>query len=403
MPPMFLRVLPFALGFFLVANGVFLSAGGASLRFTDLIALVVAALFGMKAFGRANWSAVGVGVALAFMPVAWAGLSVLGIADRATLAQGARWVFALPWALVLVAVAHEEPGRTRFVKGIALGCAFNALVIVAQQYGFDGPLARLGFSSFGERIVWVGQQVRMPGLHGSPSASSAVLSLIAPATLWLYLKDRVSLWWPLVGYASAGVGLHLTASRSPLLMLGISTGLALLITLSRRRALGLWAIAIMVGLPLLIVVGPPGGWVRWTDIGDTTVNASNRLHTNVSTMELSLQQPLGRGVEGGQRALFEETGYVATHNAWLQASLVYGIPMALAILVAFASAIFRLRYGWKSEAFWPGLLAFHLSGIFFFEEHLTNPTFVILTMWLAVLAVIPVRASPRPAQSTRVS
>jgi hypothetical protein len=398
MQPTFLRALPFALGFFLVANGVFFSAGGASLRFTDLIGLLVAVLFGMRMFGRANWSAVGAGAALAFMPVAWAGLAVLGIADRATLAQGVRWVFALAWALALLSVAHDEPGRTRFVKGVAVGCAFNAFVIVAQQYGFHGPLERLGFSSFGDQIVWVGQQVRMPGLHGSPSASSAVLSLIAPATLWLYLRDRVSLWWPLIGYASAAFALHLTASRSPLLMLGMSTVLALLVAISRRRALGLWAIVIIVGLPLLVVVGPPGGWVRWTDVGDTTVNASNRVHTSVSTMELSLRQPLGRGVDEGRRALFEETGYVATHNAWLQASLVYGIPMALAILAGFMAAISRLRFGWRSDAFWPALVAFHLSGMFFFEEHLNNPTFVILTMWVVIGAIVPVR---RTTQSRR--
>lgn len=392
----FQRVLPFALGFFLVANGVFLSAGGASVRFTDLISLVLAGLFALGHLGRVRWGAVGVGVALAFFPIAWSGLAVLGLADGTTLAHGARWVLALPWALALLAVAHSEPGRTRFVKGVAIGCALNAVVIVAQQYGFDGPFERLGFSSFGDRIVWVGQQLRMPGLHGSPSASSAVLSLIAPATLWLYLRDRASLWWPVVGYASAAIGMHLTASRSPLLMLGLSTILALVLTVTRRRALGLWAIALMVGLPLLVVIGPPGGWVRWTDTGDTMVNASDRLLTNTSTMEIVLQHPMGMGVDEGRRALFEDTGMQATHNAWLQAALVFGIPMALALLGGFLAAIARLRLGWKSGAFLAGLLAFHLSGLFFFEEHLNNPTFVILAVWIVMGTVVPAREAQSP-------
>jgi len=391
MVSMFLRALPFALGFFLVANGVLLDVGGATFRFTDLVAFVIPVLFALGWLGRVRWGVLGVGFALVFLPIAWCGLAVLGLAERGTLAQGARWILALPWALTLLAVAQEGPGRTRFVKGVAAGCALNALVIVAQQYGFDGPFERLGFSSFGHRIVWVGEQLRMPGLHGSPSASSAVLSLIAPATLWLFLKDRVSLWWPVIGYASAAIGLHLTASRSPLLMLVLSTILALAVTISRRRSLGLWAVALMVGLPLLVVIGPPGGWVRWTDRGDTMVNASDRLLTTTSTMEIALRHPLGMGVEEGHRALFEDTGMQATHNAWLQAALIFGIPMALAILAGFIAAMARLRYGWNSNAFWPALVAFHLSGLFFFEEHLNNPTFVILTVWLVMGVALPVR------------
>jgi hypothetical protein len=388
----FLRVLPFALGFFLVANAIAYSPGGATVRATDVIAPFLVALFALGLIGRVKWSVVGVGAALIFLPVVWSGLALLGLVDRATLIQGARWIFALPWGLAMIAVAGEEPGRTRFVKGVAVGCALNALVIVAQQYGFDGPFERLGFSSFGDRIVWVGEQLRMPGLHGSPSASSAVLSLIAPATLWLYLRDRASLWWPVIGYASAAVGLHLTASRSPLLMLGLSTFLALVVSVTRRRALGLWAIAIMVGLPLLVIVGPPGGWVRWTDTGDTLVNASDRLLTNTSTMEIVVRHPFGLGVEEGHRELFEETGMQATHNAWLQAAMVFGVPFALALLVAFGAALARLRYGWKSNAFLPALVAFHLGGLFFFEEHLNNPTFVILAMWVVLVSTMPVRS-----------
>jgi O-antigen ligase len=82
----------------------------------------------------------------------------------------------------------------------------------------------------------------------------------------------------------------------------------------------------------------------------------------------------------------------STHNAWLQAALVFGVPFALAILLAFGAALARLRYGWNSTAFLPALVAFHLAGLFFFEEHLNNPTFVILTTWVVLDATIPVRS-----------
>ena len=155
-------------------------------------------------------------------------------------------------------------------------------------------------------------------------------------------------------------------------------------------------------MPLLLFIGPPGGWVRWTDTGDALLNVSDRLLTNFSTLDLALRHPLGMGVAEGHRALFADTGIQATHNAWLQAALVFGIPLALAIAVAFLVAISRLRHGWRADAFWPGLIAFHLSGLFLFEEHLNNPTFVILTVWLAIEAARRSRRKNVP-QSIRAS
>jgi len=50
-----------------------------------------------------------------------------------------------------------------------------------------------------------------------------------------------------------------------------------------------------------------------------------------------------------------------------------------------------------------GALAFHTAGVFMFEEHLNNPTFVILTAWFVVTAVgdaaqSPVSLASRPSQ-----
>lgn len=393
MVSLFQRVLPFALGFFLVANATVSSHSGASVRATDVLALLLALRLVVQASrSTITWLPVAAAGAVVFLPVIWCGLALFGIADRDTLAQGVRWILAVPWALTLLTFARCEPDRTRFIKGIAVGCLMNVVVVVAQYFGVDGPLQRFGFSSFGERLVWVGKQVRMPGLHGAPSSSSAVISLVAPATLWLYLRDRVQILWPVVGFGAAAVGMHLTSSRSPLLMVALSTLLALAVTFTRRRALGLWAFGMGVALPLLLVVGPPGGWVRWTDSGDTMVNVSDRWLSNVSAMELTLQHPLGMGVDGGRRALFTDTGIQATHNAWLEAALVFGIPLALAIAVVFLAGLWGLRHGWRSDAFWPALVTFHLSGLFLFEEHLNNPTFIILTVWLAAEVVASRRA-----------
>lgn len=392
----FARALPWLLGFFLVANGTVLTRGGASIRATDLLAIVLSVWLVLRSSGRAgSVTALATVTGLALLPTAWIGLSFMGIGDRATLAQGVRWVLAVPWTLTLVGYSGQSDRMIAFIKGIALGCVFNALVVVAQKFGVDGPLQKLGFSSYGTELVWVGQQLRLPGLHGSPSASSAVISLVAPATFWLYLRNHGRILWPAVGLGAAAGALHLTSSRSPLVMILLTSVLALAVAVTRVRALRLWAILLGVGIPLLVLVGPPGGWVRWTDTGDALVNLSNRLGSNLSTLDIALRHPFGMGVEGGQRALFEDTGFQATHNAWLQAAMVFGFPLALAIGVGFFTHIVRLRRGWRSAAFWPALVAFHLTGLFFFEEHLNNPTFVILTMWLVCEAVVQGSARTR--------
>ena len=81
-------------------------------------------------------------------------------------------------------------------------------------------------------------------------------------------------------------------------------------------------------------------------------------------------------------------------NAFPYSLKLGALAMALALLVGFLAALARLRLGWKSGAFLAGLLAFHLSGLFFFEEHLNNPTFVILTAWFVVLAASGRRDRP---------
>lgn len=398
MLPLLTRILPSLLGFFLVANATVFASDGNSIRATDLFGLGMGVYLLLRS-GHPNfpWSRLAAAGVLVFLPLVWTGLAVLGLTDRSTIAQGARWILAVPWAVILWSMLQAEPGRTRFIKGLAVGCVFNVFVIVAQQYGMDAPLQRLGFSSFGVRLVWVGEQLRMPGLHGGPTASAAVISLVAPATLWIYLRDRGNILWPAVGFATAGIALHLTASRSPLVMLVLTTLITLTLTFHRRRALLLWAIVLGLCGPVLTVYGPPGGWVRWTDTSDAALNVSDRLLSNEGAVELVMAHPLGMGVDDGHRALYEDTGIQATHNAWLQAALIFGLPMALVLALGMGVALARLRYGWKSDAFWPALVAVHLTGLFLFEEHLNNPTFVILATWLVVCAT----ASARAPQSMR--
>ena len=50
----------------------------------------------------------------------------------------------------------------------------------------------------------------------------------------------------------------------------------------------------------------------------------------------------------------------------------------------------------RKFSFLLSLLAFHLAGLFLFEEHLNNPTFVVLASWLvAAVTWRPAVGAPR--------
>jgi hypothetical protein len=81
-------------------------------------------------------------------------------------------------------------------------------------------------------------------------------------------------------------------------------------------------------------------------------------------------------------------------------ALVFGAPLALALLILLFSLSLRLLGGLQGAWALEGLLAGHLVGLYMFEEHLNNPTFIVLTSWLSLAAVLRLGSSA-PARKQR--
>jgi len=379
------RHLPWLAGFLLSVNLYLVPAMAGSPRMTDLCGLML----GLWAIWRLARGAVAagqlalVGAAL-LLPVGWCFFGLLG-GDMPTVTQSARWVLAAPWALALALIPEDEDRRRRFAWGLVIGGGVNVLVIVAQSLGFESVLRVFGLSSAGAAYHhWVGYVVRIPGLHGYHNASSAIISLLVPAGLYLYFRRQMPLWIFLAALGGMAIALHLTSTRSPIV---VTIGTVMFAALTARRlgrVVVVGFVLLTVAVPLVMAYGPPGGWSRWKNVEAVSVNVRERVESTVGAAELTLEYPVGVGVTKGKEVLADKTGIAATHNAFLQAALFFGLPLSLLVMLGMGTSMFRALEGTDSPHFLMGLLSVHMIGLFMFEEHLNNATFVILALWCIV-------------------
>jgi len=371
------------LGFFLTANVYLVPNFSSSPRATDLISFLLSlwVIYRLASSGlrRAPLLAL---LLFNLLPCGWFAYALL-TGDQQTLLLSGRWLLAIPWGLTLLFTLQESSALRAFLKGMMWGLLINIAIIFLQVGGFDSALRASGFSTadtdFSQRVY---RTVRFPGLHGHHNASAAVISLIVPVSLALYFRFKVTVWLPLCSIGLLFLAAHLTSTRSPLLVAGLTFLLVLACVKMPRRALLLLALVSLLSIVFFAVVGPPGGKLRWADLVSTEENVGGRVTSSLSALRLSLEHPQGHGVSVGRQQLIAASAIPATHNAFLQASLFFGLLPAIAMLWAFIYLCWRMLHGARNTAFWAGVFALHLGCLFFFEEHLNNATFMILTNWL---------------------
>ena len=381
------KLFPFLVGFFLTVNLYLAPFLATSPRATDLGGLLLGCWVLIRlASGQQRPQPLATVGLVALVPIIWLFFSLLN-GDSPTAVLTARWILAVPWALALLVIIREDHSLEMLAWGLVIGCLVNVLVIILQWLGFESLLQLIGMSSSGANYTqFVSHQVRIPGLHGHHNASSSVISLLVPAAFFLYFRHKMKLSLLLGGLLGLLIALHLTSTRSPLLV-SISTILfASAMARKMRQSILIGTVLLGFLVPLVAVYGPPGGWARWKNTEALISNASERADSALGALSLSVDNPQGLGITQGHIQLVEKTGIRATHNAFLQATLVWGIPFGILVTLGLILAVVRGFGGGNSGFFLPSLVAFHLCGLFMFEEHLNNPTFIVLTVWIIQVA-----------------
>ncbi len=382
---------PFLAGFLLSVNVYLIPTSAASPRGTDLAgALLGLWILSLLIKGRLSPRHLAL-TALAMLPPGiWALVGILD-GDPATVVQGSRWVLAGPWALALLRILDHDEAQIGFAWGLCAGAMVNVGVILLQVAGMESLLIKVGLSSAGAAFNnYVAYIVRFPGLHGHHNASSAVISLVVPAGMFLFLRGRCSLLGYLALLGGLVVALNLTSTRSPLLVTIITLAMAAITARKPGKIIPGIALFLLIVIPGLLMYGPPGGWSRWRNVQAVVSNAQERMETNLGAMDLSLAHPFGLGVAQGKSELGDLTALAASHNAFLEAALVFGLPFGFLVLLGMMRGIMGIGEGSRGLRYFPGLLALHTAGLFMFEEHLNNPTFIIITFWfIAAMAWRP--------------
>jgi hypothetical protein len=174
-----------------------------------------------------------------------------------------------------------------------------------------------------------------------------------------------------------------SATRSAVAVSSLTILAFLLISRDLRPSLRLLAVLTLGGLPALYWFGPPAGWSRWLDLANISTNADLRLRSNVVSLQLSIEHPIGLGVQAQLEAL-QYAWLGSAHNAFLGVAVQYGLLFAVIVALSMLLLALQARPGLQTGRALETLLTIHLLGLFFFEEHLYSSTFIALTSWIFV-------------------
>src|SRR5215218_4904572 len=376
------------LGFFLLAN-VYLLPGIVEFRATDALGIVLGLWLLWRFFTR-GLSVIPFVFLFAFsmIPLFW-GLLAFFAGDGTTITYSVRWLLAAAYGGTLFILAQDLRHRTSLAWGLWWGCVGNIFVLLLHFYDFVQLTQSIGLAAQTTaltNIYELNNIARAPGMHYHPNASAAIVSLVVPLSLYLYYTRRAGIWIILVGLSVLVAGTEFTLSRSPIL---VSLATILVVTLTNKKlasSLRVLSLLTLGGLVTLYWVGPPGGWQRWAEPGDIRANGGGRIQSTLEGLRISIEHPWGTGNDIGQEAL-RRAGVVATHDAFVQVAIVYGLLFAVAlaslILLLALQPLVSSRTTWRLES----ALACQLFVLFLWEEHLNSASFIVLASWLLTTSI----------------
>lgn len=390
--PSMKKVALFLVGFFIVANLYVLPWMSDSPRMTDVIGILAYVWLFFYIFRVGISPLVAVFSLLYLTPfTAWAAYSYI-VGDTVTFVAGIRWLLALPIAIFIVNSRKIFNKHNPVYYGIWYGCIVNVAVMLLQSLNLHDLVQSFGLAPTDGAVVWVYKNYRSSGMYSHPNGSMAVLSLIVPVSIHLFLASKRNKIYLALGIIVVFIGGALTYTRSAILVSLILIAIVMLLVVRNKLLHAIrWSPVIFAILVLILLIGPPGGWERWTDMNNYSSNSSERMLSTVKSLEVMIDHPLGLGVIGSKEKVREYSGIGATHNAFMLLGGSFGVLPGIFTFFAFAFVIIQMFYS-KQPTF-VGLLCTHVFMLYFFEELVNNPVFITISMWFLIHLMVQIEES----------
>ena len=394
------RAAAFLCGFGVLFN-IYLVPGsgvGASPRLTDLMGAVLVVCVGWLFLrGRANGPVLAVLAALAVPPLILAIVTMSGgLADEAPFSKttftGVRWVLALNFGYVADLFARDAQTRPLLVLGFILAAVGNMVVVLLQSGGLAEAMVAFGLAAPEAAFSWINMTLRPSGMQGHANGSTAVVSLVVPAVFYLYWSGRVGVWACAVALGILLLTVALTLTRGPLIATLISLGLSAVVFRHVRATTPMFVAAALAMVLALSLVGPPGGWERWSSEASTDENFTERMSSNIATLELIAHNPFGIGAVAAADLILAVAGVPSSHNALLSATVCFGVPFGVMFCFLLLTNILRGPASDVEALYF--LLSLHALLLFCFEDLLLTPTFTGFGAWLVAGAAASLFSAP---------
>lgn len=359
--------------------------GANGLRVTDLTNLFCGGLIMFDIVTNRpmhhSWRPFGV---IALLSVPWIGAEIwyggeIGADSRLTIIL-MRWLTSL-FSAYWLASRMQDPWLRRWIVAGMIAGGLVSLISLAVD-----PTAANSNAIHQTEMVWVNDDIRGGGIFGHPNAAAAAILLLVPLMLATVSERALPRVFGLLAFVPIIVVFQITQTRSTSL---VAVLMIVIWCFRQTRVKGLLGIGLATAASFLLLASLSGvagltSSEQATTLADRVMNnqeassnADDRFNTVVSSIELSLQHPFGMGSSYLQ-PLINSTGFDATHNAYLELSLLGGIFLTGYVAWRLWRTALSALHSDSVEA----LTAVYLSTVFLFENLLAQPQMVVLCLWL---------------------
>lgn len=380
---LYLSLILFSVGFFIVLNLPILGDGTKNFRILDFVGFIsvfylifAANKYKLSPFQWLSFFLCALGLTLVF-------INALYDVDSARQNIIVRFVLSIATGVTVASLAV----RYQLVTTLAIGAWCGAFVACLIAYGQSIGVAALIAMAPIDRVESAIHGVMRPSaIWGHPNAAAQNIMAGAVMALIAWDKRNATILLSLMLYVLIiGLNYSVMQNRAPFL---VGSVICLLATIRHPQlymrmvsALCVVSVVVILMLEPQILIGE-----RWTATFSglsTAEQAVQRIRSTLVGLSIAMEAPLGHSIPEREALMISATGIRASHNGYIFSALVIGPWLTFTFIWIFL-AIFLSRTSWGETRNFRLAIGSILL-MLFFEDAIFEPTILTLLVLIAYL------------------